>query len=278
MLHPGPSVYWKKKTFKSTKSLGTFPLPGSVFVDNKSRQVAFSTVLKQVRGLMVPANNNQPTTNNNNHNQTPKKTMLKWQADKHDFHEQHLPKIGPVYAKGCGFLGSGGTFWSHHRSDLKRLPGSHGKRRRPDENNSSIQGSLLGCSRKLGSMVIRSIGYFTDPYKWEKHWGEKKPLILTIDPKFQQDIQVPQLILWKIQKKSLGRFFWFGEAAKNYTFLKIKMDTQKGWALEKVTPVSKMALFWYLFVFLFLKFQWFLSDCNWRLSGEWASNLDVPGS
>ena len=42
--------------------------------------------------------------------------------------------------------------------------------------------------RKLGSMVIGSMGYFTDPYKWRFCWG-CNPLILTFDPNFQRDIQ-----------------------------------------------------------------------------------------
>ena len=42
----------------------------------------------------------------------------------------------------------------------------------------------------LGSMVIGSMGYFTDPYIWGMKWGYNQ-LILTIDPNFQWDIQVP---------------------------------------------------------------------------------------
>jgi len=53
----------------------------------------------------------------------------------------------------------------------------------------------------------------------------------------------------------------FGEAAKNYTFLKIKMDTQKGWALEKVTPVSKMGFFG-----IYSCFFSQISMIPWRLS------------
>ena len=137
-------------------------------------------------------------------------------------------KNRPVCAKGCGFLGSGGTFWSHHRSDLKRLPGAMAK-------TSSEEGKATR---------MRRAGFRG------QNWASKR--------------KNKQLIFWKIQKIPWD-IFWsiFGEAAKNYTFLKIKMDTQKGWALEKVTSVSKMALFWYLFVFLFLKFQyfqWFLGD------------------
>ena len=41
----------------------------------------------------------------------------------------------------------------------------------------------------IGSMVIGSMGYFTDPYKWGMNWGYN-PLVLTIDPNFQRDIQV----------------------------------------------------------------------------------------
>ena len=40
-----------------------------------------------------------------------------------------------------------------------------------------------------GSMVIGSMAYFTDPYKWGIPWGYNL-LILTIDPNFQRDIQV----------------------------------------------------------------------------------------
>ena len=38
--------------------------------------------------------------------------------------------------------------------------------------NQTTDGAVLGCSRKLGSMVIGSMGFFTDPYKWGIPWGE----------------------------------------------------------------------------------------------------------
>ena len=41
---------------------------------------------------------------------------------------------------------------------------------------------------KLGSMVSKWV--FSPTYKWGIPWGYN-PLILTIDPKFQRDIQVP---------------------------------------------------------------------------------------
>ena len=49
---------------------------------------------------------------------------------------------------------------------------------------------LLGCPRKLGSMVSKLVispTYIT--YKWGIPWGYN-PLILTMDPNFQRDIQV----------------------------------------------------------------------------------------
>ena len=44
---------------------------------------------------------------------------------------------------------------------------------------------MLRCPGKevIGSMVIGSMGYFTDPYKWGIPWGFS-PLILAIDPNF----------------------------------------------------------------------------------------------
>ena len=53
------------------------------------------------------------------------------------------------------------------------------------------RGELLGCPGQEvnGSMVIGSMGYFTDPYEWGIPWGYN-PMILTIAPNFQRDIQV----------------------------------------------------------------------------------------
>ena len=43
--------------------------------------------------------------------------------------------------------------------------------------------------RKLGSLVIGSVGYFTYPINGGIPWGYN-PLILTFDPNFQRDIHV----------------------------------------------------------------------------------------
>ena len=81
--------------------------------------------------------------------------------------------------------------------------------------------NMLGISRKLGSMVRKWV--ISPTYKWEKHWGEIIHF-LTIDPKFQQDIQVflitllvMYMTLWKLNSSPLkfmmlGRFdpFLFG--------------------------------------------------------------------
>ena len=42
--------------------------------------------------------------------------------------------------------------------------------------------------RKWTDQWLGSVGYFTDPYKWDI-LGWNNPLILTIDPNFQRDIQ-----------------------------------------------------------------------------------------
>ena len=56
-----------------------------------------------------------------------------------------------------------------------------------DVTNFFTLSSLLGCPRKLGSMV--RIKVISPTYKWGITWGYN-PLILTINPNFQRDIQV----------------------------------------------------------------------------------------
>ena len=50
-----------------------------------------------------------------------------------------------------------------------------------------VSGRVLGCPRKLGSMVSKWV--ISPTYKWGIPWGYN-PLILTNDPNFQRDIQV----------------------------------------------------------------------------------------
>ena len=58
-----------------------------------------------------------------------------------------------------------------------------------------LVGLHLGCSRKLGSLVNGSMGYFTYTYKWGMSWDYNNPLILSIDPNFQHDIQAVLLLV-----------------------------------------------------------------------------------